>query len=239
MEKTHQKIVIKEVIHTARRNAALRSQVRFKGRPDSEIPLVPSELQPFQRKYICTHGWSERERSTGKRTLHTLRRTECPFQMLAQLTQKTDGSWVVMMRRKVYQHNHLVSEDVYRYYPGIRQISDDSPRIPGVEVLLEAQAGTTSIYDYIRSNSNHRVTMDDVRNLIARLKCKGADLSDNDAVAEMILDFNLESPKNVSTVNENARGDTGVISFTSGHMRAMMDSFPEVVQIDCTHKTNQ
>ncbi|ETP33482.1 hypothetical protein F442_17986, partial [Phytophthora nicotianae P10297] len=152
---------------SAQRYASLSSSIQ-----GPAVPLVPSELQPFQRKFICTHGWSERERSTGKRTSHTLRRAECPFQMLAQLAKKADGSWGVMMRREIYQHKHLISEDIYRYYPGIRQVSDDSPLLPGVEVLPEAKAGTTSIYDYIRSNSNHRVTMDDVRNLIARLKPK-------------------------------------------------------------------
>lgn len=65
------------------------------------------------------------------------------------------------------------------------------------------------------------------------------ELSDNDAVAEMIMDFNRESSANVSSVHESARGDTGVLSFTSGHMRAMLDNFPEVIQMDCTHKTNQ
>lgn len=55
----------------------------------------------------------------------------------------------------------------------------------------------------------------------------------------MILDFNQESPANVATVNESAHGDTGVISFSSEHMRAMQDSFPEVLQMDCTHKTNK
>ncbi|KAE8959989.1 hypothetical protein PF011_g30246 [Phytophthora fragariae] len=55
----------------------------------------------------------------------------------------------------------------------------------------------------------------------------------------MIINFNLESPMNVTSVHENERGGTGVISFTSGHMRAMLDSFPEVIQMDCTHKTNQ
>ncbi|ETI30344.1 hypothetical protein L914_17451 [Phytophthora nicotianae] len=144
--------------------------------------------------------------------------------MLAQLAKKADGSWGVMMRREIYQHKHLISEDIYRYYPGIRQVSDDSPLLPGVEVLPEAKAGTTSIYDYIRSNSNHRVTMNDVRNLIARLKpkrkpsraseqslhfslivivCVCTALSENDAITEMVLDFDLQSPKNVSTVNEN------------------------------------
>ncbi|KAE9325274.1 hypothetical protein PR003_g16521 [Phytophthora rubi] len=55
----------------------------------------------------------------------------------------------------------------------------------------------------------------------------------------MVVDFNLESALNVSSLHESARGDTGVISFTSGHMRAMLDSFPEVFQMDCTHQTNQ
>lgn len=79
-----------------------------------------------------------------------------------------------------------MSEDIYRYYPGIRQVSDDSPLIPGVDVLLEAQASTTSIYGYIRSNSNHRATMGDVRSLIARVKRTGTDLLDTAAAAEKI-----------------------------------------------------
>ncbi|KAE9345944.1 hypothetical protein PR003_g7668, partial [Phytophthora rubi] len=55
----------------------------------------------------------------------------------------------------------------------------------------------------------------------------------------MVVNFNLESPLNVSSVHENAHGETGVISFSSGHMRAMLDRFPEVIQMDCTHQTNQ
>ncbi|ETL39007.1 hypothetical protein L916_09576, partial [Phytophthora nicotianae] len=41
MTSTHQKLVIKEVVHVARRNADLRAQVRYQGIPDTEIPLPP------------------------------------------------------------------------------------------------------------------------------------------------------------------------------------------------------
>ncbi|EGZ18963.1 hypothetical protein PHYSODRAFT_502877, partial [Phytophthora sojae] len=220
--------VIAEVINVARRNADLRKQVRFQGLPDSEIPLVPDRWEPYQRKYICTHGWKERERSTGKRTSHKLRRTDCPFQMLAQVVMRRDGTWGIVMKREVYSHNHPISDGIYRSYPGIRQVPAGSALMPGIE-LVDADAGTSSIYNYIRQNSNHRVTMDDVQNL----------LSDDDAVVEMIVNFNLESPINVSSVHENAHGETGVISFTNGHMRAMLDRFPEGIQMDCTHQTNQ
>eukprot|EP00644_Phytophthora_capsici_P006109 jgi/Phyca11/129985/e_gw1.89.88.1 len=239
MEATRQKIVVKEVINITRRNAHLRSQVRYQGLPDSEIPLVPTEMEPYQRKFICTHGWSERDRSTGKRTSHKLNTTDCPFQMLAQVTKRRDGSWGIVMKREVYSHNHRISEGIYRSYPGIRQVSAESPLMPGIELLVEAKAGTASVYNYIRDNSNHQVTMNDVYNLLHRLRNQGDELSDDDAVAEMIVEFNKASSANVSTVHESVRGDTGVISFTSGHMRAMVNNFPEVIQIDCTHKTNQ
>ncbi|KAG6946638.1 hypothetical protein JG688_00015942 [Phytophthora aleatoria] len=111
--------------------------------------------------------------------------------------------------------------------------------MPGIEMMVEARAATPSIYNFIRSNSNHRVNMDDVRNLLTRMRNTGVQLSDNGAVAELILGFNQDSPKNVSSVHESERGDTGVISFTSGHMVSMLDSFPEVLQMDCTHKTNR
>ncbi|EGZ28063.1 hypothetical protein PHYSODRAFT_321758 [Phytophthora sojae] len=135
MDATRQKIVIAEVINVARRNADLRKQVRFRGLPDTEIPLVPDEWDPYQRKYICTHGWKERERSTGKRMSHKLRRTECPFQMLAQVVLRRDGKLGIVMKREVYSHNHPVSDDIYRSYPGIRQVPAESPLMPGIELL--------------------------------------------------------------------------------------------------------
>ncbi|KAE8882477.1 hypothetical protein PF003_g33350 [Phytophthora fragariae] len=173
MEATRQKIVIAEVIHVGRRNADLRKQGRFQGLQDSEIPLVPDKWEPYQRKNICTHGWKKRERSTGKRTSHKLRRTECPFQMLAQVVMRRCGTWGIVMKREVYSHNHPVSDGIYRYYPDIRQVPVGSALMPGIELLVDADAGTSSIYNYIRENSNHRVTMDDVRNLVARMHKKG------------------------------------------------------------------
>ncbi|KUF98621.1 hypothetical protein AM588_10009385 [Phytophthora nicotianae] len=125
METTHQNIVVTEVINVARSNAALRRQVRYQGLTDSELPLVPAKMEPYQRKFICTH--------------------------------------------EVYAHNHRVSEDINRFYPGIRQVPADSPLIPDIELLVEAEAGTASVYNYIRENTNHRVTMDDVHNLLRRL----------------------------------------------------------------------
>ncbi|OWZ01532.1 hypothetical protein PHMEG_00027057, partial [Phytophthora megakarya] len=240
MKRTSQVLVVMENINIQRRNKTLRAQKQYKGKRDDEIPLVPAVWKLYQRKYICTHGWGERERSkTGKRKFHKLRRDGCPFQFLAQLAQDSTGVWAIQLRREDYRHNHNVGTNIHRHYPGIRQVPSKSPLMPGIELLVEAQAGNSKIYDYIRGHSMHRVTMTDVRNLVNRIRASGVQLSDDDAVAETVVNFNLECEKNVSTDNENARGQTGVISFTTAHMRSTVDSFPEVVQMDCTHKTNK
>ncbi|EGZ20619.1 hypothetical protein PHYSODRAFT_488378, partial [Phytophthora sojae] len=153
VDATRQKIVIAEVINVARRNADLRKQVRFRGLPDTEIPLVPDEWEPYQRKYICTHGWKERERSTGKRTSHKLRRTECPFQMLEQVVLRRDGKLGIVMKREVYSHNHPISDDIYRSYPGIRQVPAESPLMPGIELLVDTQASTSFLSATFMSSS--------------------------------------------------------------------------------------
>ncbi|KAG4048634.1 hypothetical protein JG687_00004043 [Phytophthora cactorum] len=84
--------------------------------------------------------------------------------------------------------------------------------------------------------------MNDMPNLIARLRQSlrfvEDQLSGDDAVAEAVVNFNLESSNNVSTINQYSRGDTGVISFSTGHacdIRRLSRGSPE----DCTHKTNR
>jgi hypothetical protein len=172
MHHTRQVLVVMEMININRRNAALRAQTRYQGAPDDQIPLVPEEMNPFQRKYICTHGWPERERSKGARKVHKLRKTDCTFQFLAQVVQ-TKAGWGITLKREEYRHNHAISSGIYSSYPGIRQVSPESPLMPSIELLVESDAGNASIYDYIRQNSNHRVTMDDVRNLVARVRQSG------------------------------------------------------------------
>ncbi|EGZ24915.1 hypothetical protein PHYSODRAFT_379060, partial [Phytophthora sojae] len=56
---------------------------------------------------------------------------------------------------------------------------------------------------------------------------------------EMLVKFNLDGHGNVSTVDENSRKQTTVVSISSQHMRKLYKRFPEILLIDCTHKTNR
>ncbi|KAF4033480.1 hypothetical protein GN244_ATG14630 [Phytophthora infestans] len=67
---------------------------------------------------------------------------------------------------------------------------------------------------------------------------KGKNRRHNQACCRSIIvvDFNMKVSRNVSTVHQSARGNTGAIAVTCGHMRAMCDKFPEVIQMDMTYK---
>ncbi|OWZ10709.1 LOW QUALITY PROTEIN: hypothetical protein PHMEG_00016397 [Phytophthora megakarya] len=232
MEGTRQNIVVKETVNIEQRHADLKASIPgAAGFCDSSF----ADCDETVSAQVYLHSWWSGDRSTGKRTAHKFKTTECPFQMLAQVKKLPSGQCGVVVKREIYAHNYAVTDDIYRSYPGIRQVLD-------IDVLVVANAGVPSVYNYIRENSNHRVYGRCAETCYVDAKARqvlGVQLSDDDAVAEFIVDFNLVSLLNVSSLHESARGETVVISFASVHMRALLDKFPEVLQMDRTHQANQ
>ncbi|POM62952.1 LOW QUALITY PROTEIN: hypothetical protein PHPALM_27826 [Phytophthora palmivora] len=90
----------------------------------------------------------------------------------------------ITVKRGLYVYNHLISPENYRHSPGIHQVSTQSPLIPAI-------AGWCVVYQYIRDNSNHQVNMTDVYD-------------------DAVVNCNLESPTNESSVHQSACGYTGL-----------------------------
>ncbi|KAF1785728.1 hypothetical protein GQ600_18929 [Phytophthora cactorum] len=65
MEATRQKIVVKRWSTWGVGMLIFVPKSGTKGSLIRRYPR-PAEMEPYQRKYICTHGWSKRDRSTGK-----------------------------------------------------------------------------------------------------------------------------------------------------------------------------
>ncbi|ETP04846.1 hypothetical protein F441_18460 [Phytophthora nicotianae CJ01A1] len=82
-QRTLQVIPVKETMSRAERNKRLKKTK--KGEDESQ--LVPEGFDPYQRTYICTHGWNKRKsRSEGSRPRQHIRLTNCPFRMGISLT---------------------------------------------------------------------------------------------------------------------------------------------------------
>ncbi|EEY58819.1 SUMO protease, putative [Phytophthora infestans T30-4] len=99
-------------------------------------------------------------------------------------------------------------------------------------------ASALGFYEYLLDKGESLVKKD-VDNIVQRVKAEfrgGRD--DDDTCAQALTEF-AAMDGNVATVDETDAGHSGVMSMTSRHQRDMTVRFPELLLVDCTHKTNR
>ncbi|KAG6947868.1 hypothetical protein JG687_00015830, partial [Phytophthora cactorum] len=87
-------LVIFETQNMRLRNQKSSKMKMHAGRSPSELPLVPQEMDHYQRVYVCTHGWKERVMSKGHIPRHNLKGAGCPMCFRVQFVQRSDVSGV-------------------------------------------------------------------------------------------------------------------------------------------------
>ncbi|ETP41302.1 hypothetical protein F442_11512 [Phytophthora nicotianae P10297] len=140
--RTLQVIPVKETMSCAERNKRLKKTKRGV----DEDQLVPTEFDPYQRTYICTHGWKKRKsRSEGSRPRQHIRLTSCPFRFVVQWNLVRGE---LQVKNGVWLHNHQVSPAAFATYPSSRGVFHPlvGARVQG---MLEVGAKRSRIYDYL------------------------------------------------------------------------------------------
>lgn len=239
MAETKTKIVISNTDNVQIRNKKLKNGAAFQ-KHGVQPDYVPDVFRAWRRLYICTHGWPEKTRGQGKRPRRTLRTTNCPFRFTAEVVRSSEGGdWVIVVKNGVFQHNHEVNEVTALQYPMNRRIPEWEPVLDDLRLMLRMGGKTVRMYEYIRDSTQYKVRMSDVHNLVARLRSEVRGGDDDVAVADFLMKFQLEHDGNCAAVNETSTGESGVISWTTNHQRVLFDRFPELLLLDCTHKTNK
>ncbi|RLN74448.1 hypothetical protein BBJ28_00010924 [Nothophytophthora sp. Chile5] len=231
---TRQIIRVLNTVSCAVRNKRLGKTAG--AREGLDVPYVPDEWDKFQRTYICTHGWPYKGRSTGKRPKHFVRGCGCPFRFMVQLVEE-DGEWLLRVMHGLYQHNHAIGTEHFRTYAENRGI-ERKVTVAAVGEMVKHGRKRAQIYEYFLE-CGENVVQKDVDNIVQQYKTESAgETDDNDACATMLAEF-AAIDGNVVTADETDAGHSGVISMSSRHMRDMLARFPELLLVDCTHKTNR
>ncbi|KAE9056825.1 hypothetical protein PF010_g31612, partial [Phytophthora fragariae] len=230
-ERTMQVLPVKETMSRAERNKrVLRSK---KGYDDSL--LLPAGIDPYQRTYICTHGWKKRKsRGEGSRPRQYSRLTDCPFRFVIQWNVAKNS---LQVKRGNFVHNHPVSARAFATYPSSRGL-DSATVSARVEGMLAVGSRRSRIYDYLLEHDQN-VLQVDVDNMVRAHKASIVGGDDNEATARELAGFAAADNENVSFVADTAAGETGVISLATAHMRRLYSRFSELLLVDCTHKTNR
>ncbi|POM75976.1 Cysteine protease family C48 [Phytophthora palmivora] len=145
-ERTLQVLPVKETMSRVERNKRL---LRTKKGADAS-QLIPQDIEPYQRTYICTHGWQKRKsRSEGSRPRQHIRLTNCPFRFVVQWNVKRKE---LEVKSGHFVHNHQVSARAFATYPSSRDVDSAlvSSRVDGmlaVEMRSKPEFGKISTDD--------------------------------------------------------------------------------------------
>ncbi|KAG2783390.1 hypothetical protein Pcac1_g6792 [Phytophthora cactorum] len=75
-----------------------------------------------------------------------------------------------------------------------------------VQLMVPSESTASRVYAYIRENSPHQVQIQDVYNLIAKIKKSDNNMTDEYQVAALLVEFNMAAEGNAACVKENSRG---------------------------------
>jgi hypothetical protein len=200
------------------------------------VQFVPLSWGTYKRTFICTHGWKERVRGGGVRTMQFYRGSGCPLRIVATVSQ-VDGKWVVLITGEVLFHNHRVGPEVFKTYAENRGIKDPANKAKA-EGMIENQRKPKAILNELLEKGEN-VTLKDVENLVQLYKNEVKNEDDDTACLALLSEFTASHDNNSVSVDETSHHETGVISMTSAFMTEMMSRFDEILLVDCTHKTNR
>ncbi|KAE9272456.1 hypothetical protein PF001_g27933 [Phytophthora fragariae] len=104
--------------------ADLRNKkMKERGVPDGDPRLLPSTFPYYSLTLLCTHGIDHPKKGKGKRQRRIIRYLACGAKVNASSRRSHDGEWKVHVSWE-NSHNHLRSEELFRYYAENRRITD-------------------------------------------------------------------------------------------------------------------
>jgi hypothetical protein len=183
--------------------------------------------------YICDHGGRPRSDQSSKRKTSS-RRTDCLFSINA-IESNCKTQWAVKHRNnpRYHTHNHEPSFGP-RAHPVLRRITHEGEQT--IRFLSEAGVKPKEIRTFMRlSDSFKLATQQDIYNAVARSKralAKGQ--STIHALADELVDQGFRSHFCLDQENR-----VTAVFFTNQASLTYTKSYPEVMMLDCTYKTNK
>lgn len=230
---THQVICIRDTINCKLRNKKIASTKA--AQEGKDVTYVPLEWGAYQRNYICTHGWPEKDRGSGKRPKRFLRGIGCPYRFTVQL--HFEKEWLLKVKNGVYKHNHKLGPEEYKTYSSNRGVQNEDVATE-MRTMIRHGCRRAKIYEYLLEQGEN-VIQKDVDHMVQAFKAANMqDVTDADACSVRLAEF-AANDGNTVTVDETKNTETGVINLSSRHMRSLFSRFPELLLVDCTHKTNR
>lgn len=183
--------------------------------------------------FSCDRGGTPPKVSDTRQRSTTTRRTGCQFSVLAkEALDKTRWHLTHRPSSMFAHHNHEPSISMSAH-PVHRQLSHaDSLTIKN---LTNAGVAPKEIRSYLRQNTQSRATQQDIYNCIAQNK---RDHQKGQSTIQALAN-ELEAEGFWSRIRFDDDGRVTAVLFAHPESMAYLKSYPDILILDCTYKTNK
>jgi zinc finger SWIM domain-containing protein 3 len=184
------------------------------------------DLKYYQLRYCCINGGQGfRAKGTGARSTSTFKQ-DCPVHIYVRVNNSGEKLEVIST---VMDHNHAVSQELYRHLPQVRKLSKDAQE--KAKSLLEMNANKKLVQEAICQDTGNVVLLKDLTNIATATK-KKATRNDLDAVVKLLMDKYGACVDVYSDDMKNFKG----LFFQDKQMTESFKAYPELLCLDATYK---
>ncbi|KAE9051288.1 hypothetical protein PR001_g1608 [Phytophthora rubi] len=212
--------------------------MKERGLSDGDPRLLPSTFPYYSLTLLCTHGIDHPKKGKGKRQRRIIRYLACGAKVNALSRRSHDGEWKVHVSWE-NSHNHLRSEELFRYYAENRRITDPAV-LDQAGKMKKAGASAKGILQHLREETGKSMDLRDVHNLLAAGTRKNQGRkTDEERTVSLLREF-CETDGNAATLSvDDSSGLVHAVCFQTARQKRLFKAFPEVILVDTTHDTNK
>ncbi|XP_064485129.1 uncharacterized protein ZSWIM9-like [Ornithodoros turicata] len=187
------------------------------------------KLKHANATFVCKHGGAPRSTGTGIRQHQRTMKKLCPATVVIAARRATQQLEVTKMD---LSHNHDINGEIYRSYPECRRLTSADKEY--VQPLLELGVLPSMIARKVCENTGKRVIAKDIHNL--KQAVSGGEEA-NLLVKE--IEHCREKFSAVITPVTDENQELQILLIQTAHMKEALRSFPEVLLLDATYRTNK
>lgn len=152
----------------------------------------------------------------------------CPCRINVHFNEKKE---VLRVTKYVPEHNHTLSEDIFKTLPKQRRVSDANQRY--VEQFYNVKGTTQLIQAHVNTLTNQKILMRNINN--QKLKINGNDAADRMSDDDIIQFVHEVKENRHVCVEMYNNGELEGIYFQDERMKEYFSAYPELLIIDATY----
>ncbi|XP_037512314.2 uncharacterized protein LOC119389173 [Rhipicephalus sanguineus] len=190
---------------------------------------LEKKLEFANATYTCKHGGPRRTTGTGIRPNQRTMKKDCPARIVIAARRSSQELEITSV---MLEHNHDTTPEIFNSYPESRRFEDHEKEF--VEPLLEMRVPPRLILQKLEETTGKTRIARDLHNL----KNKGRKRDEADELIQVIEELqSTQQARIVPITDENQ--ELQILFIQSSYMKKVFASFPEVLLVDATYRTNK